>query len=191
MSELIKSINDCLSMPDVAKFLGYEPNRNGFISSPFHTERTASCKLYDKPGAGFCDFSSGTAGDCLKFVSLTQNLNTWESAKMMVEAFSLPINMENTHLTRKKVADLRRQREADQRRKAISKQKWVNEMNSLKSTIRTCEELLKSSHIKPMSSLWCLAVEWRTKAVIRADELVDIETVAESLRLPPLKKVGI
>ena len=35
-------------MPQVARHLGYEPNRAGFIKSPFQDERTASCKLYER-----------------------------------------------------------------------------------------------------------------------------------------------
>lgn len=184
MSELIKKINDCLSMTNVATYLGFHPNSKGFIKSPFHDEKTASCKLYDKPGAGFCDFSSGIAGDCLKFVSLTQNLNTWESAKMMVEAFSLPIDMGNTHLTKKKVQELKRQREADQKRKVVNQKRWVNEIDALKATINTCENLLMCPHIEPLSDIWCAAVEQRNKAIVRANELVGLETTKKDLELP-------
>lgn len=45
-----------LRMPEVARFLGYEPNRSGFIKSPFSQEKTASCKLYDGLGKGFMIF---------------------------------------------------------------------------------------------------------------------------------------
>ena len=67
---LIKDVNDMLRMPEVARFLRFEPNRAGFIKSPFKSEKTASCKLYDGLGKGFCDFSTGTSGDCIKFVSI-------------------------------------------------------------------------------------------------------------------------
>lgn len=171
-------------MPEVAAYLGFEVNYRGFIRSPFHDEKTASCKCYNKAGAGFCDFSSGIAGDCLKFVSLTQNLNTWESAQMMVKAFSLPIDMGNTHLTKKKVQELKRQREADQKRKVVTKRKWTMEMDSLKSTIQICEELLKNPHIEPLSDIWCAAVEQRNKAIVKANELIGTETIPEDLKLP-------
>ena len=108
---LIKEVNDMLRMPDVARFLGYEPNRSGFIKSPFSQEKTASCKLYDGLGKGFYDFSTGTSGDCIKFVAITQNIDNWKSAKMMAEAFGLPMDMKNTHLTKRKVQELERKRE--------------------------------------------------------------------------------
>ena len=75
---LIGQVNNMLRMPEVARFLGFEPDKKGFIKSPFHPEKTASCKLYDKPGAGFCDFSTGESGDVVSFVAKTQGVSNWE-----------------------------------------------------------------------------------------------------------------
>ena len=174
-------------MPEVAQLLGYEPDNKGFIKSPFSQEKTASCKLYDGLGKGFYDFSTGTAGDCIKFVALTQNVDNWTAAKLMVEAFSLPIDMKSTHLTKQKVQQLKRDREADRKRKAVTQKKWVVDMDVLKATIQTCEKLLKSPRIEPMSEVWCMAVEQRNKSIIRANEMVGVETTAEDLR-PPLRQ---
>lgn len=181
---LIKEINDMLRMPEVATYLGFEVNSRGFIRSPFHDEKTASCKLYKEPGRGYYDFSAGEGGDCIRFVARTQGLNNWESCRLLVEAFNLPIDMKSTHLTRQNVQKLKQQREADQKRKAVGKKKWVAEMDNLKAIIATCEELLKSPHIQPMSDLWCSVVEQRNRAIVRADELAGIETTARDLRLP-------
>lgn len=181
---VIREVNELLSMPDVARFLGFEPDSKGFIKSPFHAEKTASCKLYPEPGRGFYDFSSGTGGDCIRFVSLTQGVDSWTACKLMAEAFNLPISLENSSLTRQKVRELKQQRENDQRRRNLKKHKSVNEMDSLKSTIRTCENLLISPHIEPLSDIWCAAVEQRNKAIVKANELIGIETTKEDLRLP-------
>ena len=181
---LIKDVNDMLRMPEVARFLRFEPNRAGFIKSPFKSEKTASCKLYDGLGKGFCDFSTGTSGDCIKFVSMTQGVDNWTAAKMMVEAFGLPMDMKNTHLTKRKVQEIKQKREADQKRKTVDQKKWVAEMDSLKIIVRTCEDILISEHVQPLTGLWCIAVEQRNKAIVRANELVGIETTAEDLRLP-------
>lgn len=180
----IKEANELLNMPDVARFLGFEPDTKGFIKSPFHPEKTASCKLYNGLGKGFYDFSTGTAGDCIKFVALTQRVDSWTAAKVMIEAFSLPIDMKSTHLTRKRVQQLKQQREADQKRKAVDQKKWVAEMDSLKTVIATCKDVLTNPHIQPMSEVWCMAVERRNKAIIVANELVGIDTMPEDLKLP-------
>lgn len=190
---LIKDVNDMLRMPEVARFLRFEPNRAGFIKSPFKSEKTASCKLYDGLGKGFCDFSTGTSGDCIKFVSMTQGVDNWTAAKMMVEAFGLPMDMKNTHLTKRKVQEIKQKREADQKRKAVDQKKWVAEMDNLKATISICENLLVSPRVEPLSDIWCMAVNQRNKTIIRANELVGVETFAADLRLPERKgqkKVG-
>lgn len=183
----IKEVNELLNMSEVAQLFGYEPDKKGFIKSPFSQEKTASCKLYAGHGKGFYDFSTGTAGDCIKFVALTQNVDNWTAAKLMVEAFSLPIDMKSTHLTKQKVQQLKRDREADRKRKAVTQKKWVVDMDVLKATIQTCEKLLKSPRIEPMSEVWCMAVEQRNKSIIRANEMVGVETTAEDLR-PPLRQ---
>ena len=103
---------------------------------------------------------------------------------MMVEAFSLPIDMGNTHLTKKKVQELKRQREADQKRKVVNQKRWVNKIDALKATINTCEDLLMCLHIEPLSDIWCAAVEQRNKAIVKANELIGIETIPEDLKLP-------
>lgn len=181
---VIKEVNNLLSMPEVAVYLGFHPDSKDFIKSPFHDEKTASCKLYKEPGRGYYDFSAGEGGDCVRFVARTQGLNSWEACRLLVEAFSLPVDMKSTHLTRKRVQQLKQQREADQKRKAVDQKKWIAEMDSLKTVIATCEDVLTNPHIEPMSDLWCSAVEQRNKSIIRANEMVGVETTPEDLKLP-------
>lgn len=185
---VIREVNNLLLMPEVATCLGFHPDSKGFIKSPFHDEKTASCKLYKELGRGYYDFSAGEGGDCVRFVARTQGLNSWEACRLLVEAFSLPVDMKNTHLTRKRVQQLKQQREADQKRKAVDQKKWVSEMDALKAVVRTCEDILINPHIEPMSELWCMAVERRNKAVIQANEMCGIETRREDLRLPERTK---
>lgn len=181
---VIREVNNCLSMPDVASYLGFHPNSKGFIKSPFHDEKTASCKLYKELGRGYYDFSAGEGGDCVRFVARTQGLNSWEACKLLIEAFNLPVDAGNTHLTRQRVQELKRQREADQKRKVVNQKRWVNEIDALKATINTCEDLLMCPHIEPLSDIWCAAVNQRNKAIVRANELVGLETTRKDLELP-------
>lgn len=92
----IREVNELLSMPNVAQFLGFEPDSKGFIRSPFHDEKTASCKLYKEPGRGYYDFSAGEGGDCIRFVARTQGMDNWKASRLMIEAFNLPIDMKST-----------------------------------------------------------------------------------------------
>lgn len=59
--------------------------------------------------------------------------------------------------------------------------------------IRTCENLLASPHVEPLSDIWCAAVNRRNQAIIKVNKLVGVETFAADLRLPERKgqkKVG-
>lgn len=184
MSKVFKLVNESLTCQQVAECLGFTVNSKGFTHSPINKdEKTPSCKIY--PGSrGFYDFSSGTGGDSLKFASLVLGIDNWQAAQYLIEAFHLPIDTKNSALTKNKVQELKRQREADQKRKDVTKRKWTMEMDSLKSTIRICEELLVSSRIEPLSDIWCAAVEQRNRAIIQANKLVGLETTRENLRLP-------
>lgn len=193
MSEIFELINESLNSQDVAEHFGFVVNANGFCKSPLNkSEKTPSCKIY--PGnRGFYDFSAATGGDTLKFASIALGVDSWQAAQYLIEAFHLPIDTKKNALTKQKVQELKQRREADQRRRNLKKQKSVNEMDSLKSTIRTCENLLISPHIEPLSDVWRLAVEQRNRAIIRANEMVGVETFASDLRLPERKgqkKVG-
>ena len=181
---LIKDVNDMLRMPEVARFLRFEPNRAGFIKSPFKSEKTASCKLYDGVGKGFCDFSTGISGDCIKFVSMTQGVDNWTAAKMMVEAFGLPMDMKNTHLTKRKVQELERKREQEIRAKKVEKNRWANRVDELKAKIEMYENLLKCEHIPVFSSVWCWCVDLRMKSIVELNEICDLETMSADLKLP-------
>lgn len=181
---LIKDVNDMLRMPEVARFLRFEPNRAGFIKSPFKSEKTASCKLYDDLGKGFCDFSTGISGDCIKFVSMTQGVDNWTAAKMMVEAFGLPMDMKNTHLTKRKVQELERKREQEIRAKKVEKNRWANRVDELKAKIEMYENLLKCEHIPVFSSVWCWCVDLRMKSIVELNEICDLETMSADLKLP-------
>lgn len=56
-----------IPMTELARRLGFEPNRAGFIRCPFHDERTPSLKLYDGDG-GFSCYGCGAVGDQVDFL---------------------------------------------------------------------------------------------------------------------------
>lgn len=183
MNKLFDEVNAVLSTKEVAERLGFVVNRSGFINSPVNAEeKTPSCKIY-QGNRGFYDFSSGIGGDTLKLASLVLGVDAWKAAQYLIEQFKLDINT-SSKISGTEVQKLKQQREIDQKRKNVEKKKWVAKIDNLKATIATCEELLKSPHIQPMSDLWCSVVEQRNRAIVRADELAGIETTARDLRLP-------
>ena len=60
---------------------GIEPNRKGFAKCPFHSEKTASFRVY-KDGTFYC-FGCGAHGDVITFVMKMQNLSFEETCEML------------------------------------------------------------------------------------------------------------
>lgn len=60
-------IKERLTMDQVARHYGFEPNRSGFMRCPFHHEKTASLKVYPGTG-GFHCFGCGKGGSVVDFV---------------------------------------------------------------------------------------------------------------------------
>ena len=181
---LIKEVNNMLRMPEVATYLGFHPDSKGFIKSPFHDEKTASCKLYKELGRGYYDFSAGEGGDCIRFVARTQGMDNWKASRLMIEAFNLPIDMKSTHLTRKRVQQLKRDREQKETAKKVEKSRWVNRVDELKAKIEMYENLLQSEHIPVFSSVWCWCVDLRMKSIVELNEICGLETMSADLKLP-------
>lgn len=115
---------------------------------------------------GYYDFSAGEGGDCIRFVARTQGMDNWKASRLMIEAFNLPVDMKNTHLTRKKVQELEQHREQKIRAKKVEKNRWVNRVDELKVKIEMYENLLKSEHIPVFSSVWCWCVDLRMKSIV-------------------------
>lgn len=79
----------------------------------------------------------------VSFVAKTQDVSNWEAMKMLVEAFSLPVDTKNTNLTKQKVQELERKRKQEARIKKVEKNRWVNRVDELKAKIEMYENLLK------------------------------------------------
>ena len=84
-SERIKA---ALDINKVVSFYGYEPNRQGFVSCPFHSERTASLKIYPKSNSFYC-FGCGAGGDVIDFVRLLYGLDFGQACLRLESDFGL------------------------------------------------------------------------------------------------------
>ena len=84
-SERIKA---ALEIDRVVSFYGYEPNRQGFVSCPFHSERTASRKIYPKSNSFYC-YGCGAGGDVINFVRLLYGLDFRQACVRLEADFGL------------------------------------------------------------------------------------------------------
>lgn len=114
----------------------------------------------------------------------TQGVSNWEAMKMLVEAFSLPVDTKNTNLTKQKVQELERKRKQEAKIKKVEKNRWVNRVDELKAKIEMYENLLKCEHIPVFSSVWCWCVDLRMKSIVELNEICGLETMGTDLKLP-------
>ena len=122
MSELFNEIRESLTMQQVARHFGYEPNRSGFIHSPFGEDKTASCKLYKN---SFYDFSTNTGGDLIKFTAALNGQNNWQACQYLVEAFSLPFSLSGRADNREQIERRKRERQRQQEREQNFKENKI------------------------------------------------------------------
>lgn len=69
---MLDGINQSLTMHQIVRFYGFKPNRQNYIACPFHSEKTASLRLYNK---SFYCFGCGVGGDMIKFMQLYFNIS--------------------------------------------------------------------------------------------------------------------
>ena len=69
---IFQEIKERLSLKDIVRAYGIELNRSDMCICPFHAEKTASMKIYDK---GFRCYGCGEGGDTIEFVRKYFNLN--------------------------------------------------------------------------------------------------------------------
>ena len=67
-------------MPEVVRRYGIEINRAGFCRCPFHTEKTASMKIYAQ---SFYCFGCGAGGDVIDFVRLYERCDFKTAFRML------------------------------------------------------------------------------------------------------------
>ena len=102
---MIEDIKRSLTMQEIACFYGFKPNRQNYIPCPFHSEKTASLRLYNK---SFYCFGCGTGGDLIKFVQLLFNINFAQALLRLNSDFNLGLSMKkpNNYSVRVKPAPL-------------------------------------------------------------------------------------
>lgn len=115
ISDTIKSQ---LSMRTVAERYGFTPSRAGFITCPFHNEKTASLKIYPD-GRGWYCYGCGAGGDVIDFVKKLFNLN-YNQAIVRLDCdfgLGLPLGRKPTIRERREMIAQRKQLEADRQAK--------------------------------------------------------------------------
>uniref|UniRef100_UPI00386535E3 CHC2 zinc finger domain-containing protein n=1 Tax=Ruminococcus sp. TaxID=41978 RepID=UPI00386535E3 len=96
----------------ICNFYGFQPNRAGFITCPFHSEKTASLKIYAN-GRRFKCFGCGEGGSVIDFVMKIENLPFKGAIIKLNDVFNLGLSLTNnlTYREREKAKRLARKME--------------------------------------------------------------------------------
>lgn len=138
ISDTIKSL---VPMRMIAEHYGFTVTRTGFISCPFHSEKTASLKIYPD-GRGWYCYGCGKGGDVIDFVKALYGINFNQAIVRIDSDFrlNLPLGRKPSLRERREFAAEKRKREAELAEKErqgdelfeqyISALKRLSELNS-------------------------------------------------------------
>ena len=84
--EYYQAVKERVPVPEAARYYGFTRNRAGFISCPFHMERTPSLKL--RPASWKC-YGCGEGGSVIDFVGKLFGLSLSDAARKLNDDFSL------------------------------------------------------------------------------------------------------
>ncbi len=102
-------LKEAVTMPMLIEYLGFEPNRSGYICCPFHGEKTPSMKIWDDH---YKCFGCGAYGDIISFTQKMHNVDFAKAVEMLNDIFEvgLPLKQKMT------LSEIRSIRQAKRRR---------------------------------------------------------------------------
>lgn len=83
-------VKKSITMRQVAELYGFVVNRSNFIKCPFHSDKTASCKIYEN---SFYCFGCSAGGDLIKFVQTINNCTFPQALSELNKAFNLGLDL--------------------------------------------------------------------------------------------------
>lgn len=140
-----EEIKQSVSMREVTERYGYHPNRAGFISCPFHKEKTASMKIYKD---SYNCFGCGANGDVFSFVMGMDNCDFKTAFKTLGGTYK----QQNDY--QRKLSNYRFEKAKEKRkREEIRSKKEKSQLLRDIDILKLCKQLYP-----PFSDEWCDAV---------------------------------
>lgn len=134
-------IKESYSMIDILSKYGLKPNKSGFISCPFHNEKTASMRIYKD--SYYC-FGCGSGGDIFDFVRNMEDISFKEAFYSLGGTYEKPTFASQLALYRSK-------KKAEMHKKEQKKLRKKRELNNM--LIDIYRDYLNKS--EPLSDVWC------------------------------------
>lgn len=115
MADVFAEIRERVPIAEAFAIYGLHPNRAGFVSCPFHIEKTSSLKLY--ADSWFC-FGCQLGGDVVKLVERVEGLRPIDAARRIYADFDLGLFPDRplTTAERTQAHATRKRREANRAR---------------------------------------------------------------------------
>lgn len=145
-----EEIKDLYGMRDIVGRYGFQPNRAGFISCPFHEgDRQASMKLYDKD---YHCFSCQENGDIFDFVQRMEGID-FKTAFAMLGGTYITDHRAGGKMRAAEFARKKAEMEVKNRAFRQWKRKRSDELSCL---LRLLDQLIPT--LPPLSDEWCAAI---------------------------------
>lgn len=103
---MLEEIKSLITMDDILDKYGFEKNRAGYITCPFHSEKTASLKI-NRSGKSFKCYGCRASGTVIDFVMMLFNINIGQALLRINEDFNL--NLSSKRADSRKIIELREQ----------------------------------------------------------------------------------
>ena len=130
------------SMRDIVERYGIHINHSGFCLCPFHSEKTASLKLYKN---SFYCFGCHAHGDIFNFVQRMENCSFKEAFKILGGDSGPLSDAAITRINKRKREQKRYQKKLD---------------DAMEGTVKASDELQKAKkdleQLEPLSTEWCV-----------------------------------
>lgn len=128
--DFAQMIKDRVTMEDVALFYGFKITPAGFISCPFHLEKTASLKIYNGNKGWHC-FGCGEGGDIFDFVVKYFDIGFPQAVEKINNDFCLGFPLDKptgkeAKQAKRKADEFRRKREAEQKKHDSLMKKYIS-----------------------------------------------------------------
>lgn len=150
MTGIFDEIKTSLAMEDVARHFGFEPNRAGFIKSPFKEERTPSCKCYPH---SFYDFASGIGGDVIRFAALLLGTDNWRACQYLIDTFSLPYSLSGHADNHEEIKRRQQERQKQQKEEKDFQTARLREIDRLKFWDELYSWVIEGEIYPPLSEM--------------------------------------
>ena len=133
-----EEIKERYSMEEIIGRYGYRPNRAGFISCPFHKEKTASMKIYKD---SYNCFGCGANGDVFTFIQKMEHMDFKEAFYELGGEYSEHDKKEGKFSQRRKKQMLEYRRIEMQKRK----KRLLNQIRKLNKEICMLKKIMNDN----------------------------------------------